>query len=131
MKIIKYKHNLRELFQKISRCSVVVIFISQFCSIIGSHREVYAQSVLDLPAPGSIVRISEGFFPPCLKGMKVDLENPLKFDFILDNGMTELTEEEVKREADRLIKYFLASLTIPEEDLWVNLSPYEKKQNYS
>ncbi|MDO8675766.1 MAG: hypothetical protein Q7K71_06610 [Candidatus Omnitrophota bacterium] len=26
----------------------------------------------------------------------------------------------------KLIKYFLASLTIPEQDLWVNLSPYEK-----
>ena len=25
-----------------------------------------------------------------------------------------------------MIKYFLASLTIPEKDLWVNLSPYEK-----
>ena len=26
----------------------------------------------------------------------------------------------------RLVKYFLAALTIPEKDLWVNLSPYEK-----
>ncbi|MDO8674486.1 MAG: hypothetical protein Q7K71_00005, partial [Candidatus Omnitrophota bacterium] len=26
----------------------------------------------------------------------------------------------------KLIKYFLASLTVPEKDLWVNLSPYEK-----
>ncbi len=25
----------------------------------------------------------------------------------------------------KLIKYFMAALTIPEEDLWVNLSPYE------
>ncbi|MFH0754896.1 MAG: hypothetical protein V2A70_10055, partial [Candidatus Omnitrophota bacterium] len=29
-------------------------------------------------------------------------------------------------ESQKLIKYFLASLTIKEEDLWVNLSPYEK-----
>jgi hypothetical protein len=29
-------------------------------------------------------------------------------------------------EANRLIKYFLAALTVPEKDLWVNLSPYEK-----
>ncbi len=27
----------------------------------------------------------------------------------------------LKQEATRLIKYFLASLTIPEKDLWVNL----------
>src|SRR5262249_36750514 len=29
-------------------------------------------------------------------------------------------------ESTKLIKYFLAALTIPEKDLWVNLSPYEK-----
>ena len=32
----------------------------------------------------------------------------------------------LRSESDKLIKYFLASLTIPEKDLWVNLSPYEK-----
>ncbi|MEI7999122.1 MAG: hypothetical protein WCH62_06430, partial [Candidatus Omnitrophota bacterium] len=36
------------------------------------------------------------------------------------------TQEELKAEATKLIKYFLASMTIPEKDLWVNLSPYEK-----
>ena len=37
-----------------------------------------------------------------------------------------LSPNELKVEATKLIKYFLASLTIPEKDLWVNLSPYEK-----
>ena len=31
-----------------------------------------------------------------------------------------------QRDASRLIKYFFAALTVPEKDLWVNLSPYEK-----
>jgi len=31
--------------------------------------------------------------------------------------------QELRTEATKLIKYFLASLTIPEKDLWVNLSP--------
>ncbi len=35
---------------------------------------------------------------------------------------------DLKQEANKLIKYFLASLTIPEKDLWVNLSPYEKNR---
>jgi len=35
---------------------------------------------------------------------------------------------ELKQEAAKLIKYFLASLTTPENDLWVNLSPYEKNR---
>ena len=32
----------------------------------------------------------------------------------------------MKSESRELIKYFLTSLTVPEKDLWVNLSPYEK-----
>ena len=31
----------------------------------------------------------------------------------------------LKDEASKLVKYFLASLTIPEKDMWVNLSPYQ------
>ena len=33
---------------------------------------------------------------------------------------------ELEAEATRLAKYFLAALTVPQEDLWVNLSPYER-----
>ena len=35
-------------------------------------------------------------------------------------------QEQLKQQANQLVKYFLAGLTIPEGDLWVNLSPYEK-----
>ncbi|MBF0593463.1 MAG: hypothetical protein HQL22_00695, partial [Candidatus Omnitrophica bacterium] len=39
-------------------------------------------------------------------------------------GSTEsTTTEETSR---RLVKYFLSSVTTPEKDMWVNLSPYEK-----
>ncbi len=37
-------------------------------------------------------------------------------------------QEQLKQQSTKLIKYFLASLTIPEKDLWVNLSPYEKNR---
>ena len=33
---------------------------------------------------------------------------------------------EKKEEYKSLVKYFLASLAIPDDDQWVNLSPYEK-----
>jgi len=77
------------------------------------------------------------FNPPILKGIKVHPDNPFRFDFILDkgdglsNGVIPakagiLNQEQLKQESTKLIKYFLASLTIPEKDLWVNLSPYEK-----
>ncbi len=88
---------------------------------------VYAQE-FSLPAPGTMVPLSHEFNPPILKGLKVHPDNPFQFDFILDKGDINLTNQVVKDESTRLIKYFLASLTIPEKDLWVNLSPYEKNR---
>ena len=70
--------------------------------------------------------LSPAFNPPVLKGIKVYPDNPLRFDFILDKGDDKFTDDQIKIDSTRLIKYFLASLTIPEKDLWVNLSPYEK-----
>jgi hypothetical protein len=84
---------------------------------------IYAQE-FTLPAPGAMVALSPTFDPPILKGIKVHPDNPFKFDFILDQGDSK--DANLKEESTKLIKYFMASLTIPEKDLWVNLSPYEK-----
>jgi len=81
-----------------------------------------------LPAPGVRVALSPAFNPPILKGIKVHPDNPFRFDFILDKGESQLSNNALKSESSKLIKYFLASLTIPEKDLWVNLSPYEKNR---
>src|SRR6266478_5663330 len=88
---------------------------------------VFAQDFY-LPAPGVMVRLSPEFNPPILKGIKVHPENPFWFDFILDKGDGGIANAQLKDESNKLIKYFLASLTIPEKDLWVNLSPYEKNR---
>src|SRR5580698_4428810 len=80
-----------------------------------------------LPAPGVMVPLSPEFNPPILKGIKVHPDNPFHFDFILDQGDSPGSGN-IASESTRLIKYFLASLTIPEKDLWVNLSPYEKNR---
>jgi serine/threonine protein kinase len=79
-----------------------------------------------LPAPGAMVRLSPPFSPPILRGIKVHRDDPFRIDFILDQGAGQLANPQLKAESTILIKYFLASLTIPEKDLWVNLSPYEK-----
>ncbi|MBF0386877.1 MAG: hypothetical protein HQL20_03360 [Candidatus Omnitrophica bacterium] len=91
-----------------------------------SNVPVYAQGVIQLPAPGTRLALSTAFAPPLLKGIKVYRNDPFRFDFILDKGDATATDEQVKTDSTRLIKYFLASLTVPEKDLWVNLSPYEK-----
>ena len=85
-----------------------------------------------LPKPGTMVRLSPAFNPPVLKGIKVHPENPFRFDFILDKGdfdnVGAYSNTPLRKESEKLIKYFLASLTTPEKDLWVNLSPYEKNR---
>ncbi|MDO8801770.1 DnaJ domain-containing protein [Phenylobacterium sp.] len=87
-----------------------------------------AQGGVFLPAPGVRVSLSPAFNPPVLKGLKVHPDNPFSFDFILDKGDSALGNDQLKEESSKLIKYFLASLTVPEKDLWVNLSPYEKER---
>jgi hypothetical protein len=79
-----------------------------------------------LPKPGSLVDLSPAYEPALLKGLTVHKDNPFLFDFILDTGHSQLGGKALKQESNRLVKYFFACLTIPEKDLWVNLSPYEK-----
>jgi len=60
--------------------------------------------------------------------MTVHPENPLQLDFIVDTGDNHLQGETLKSEANKLIKYFMATLTVPDNEMWVNLSPYEKSR---
>ncbi|MBF0384512.1 MAG: Maf family protein [Candidatus Omnitrophica bacterium] len=110
-------------FSAIVRCLLLTTFVST--AIIPNS---YAQSIdaISLPAAGAIVNPSGAFVPVLLRGLTVHPENPFRFDFIVDSGNTELNNDELKAESQRLVKYFLASMTIPKDDLWVNLSPYEK-----
>jgi len=98
-------------------------FITSF--IIPPQR-AYAQTVLNLPSPGTMVSLSPTFNPPIIKGITIHPENPLLFDFIVHPGDDHLEGQELKEESTKLIKYFMASLTVPEDQMWVNLSPYEK-----
>ncbi len=120
--LISRKQN-RLLF-RIGAFVTILSFLSN--SIILPSR-AYAQNALNLPAPGSMVTMSPGYAPVIIKAVTIHPENPLKFDFIVDLGKnTGMSERRLKEESSRLIRYFLASLTVPEKELWVNLSPYEK-----
>jgi hypothetical protein len=110
---------------------IILAFLSNTFSPIPMAR---AQE-FNLPAPGVMVHVSPEYNPAILKGLKVHPDDPFRFDFILDKGdsFSEAAQrnkagddQELRSESAKLIKYFLASLTIPEKDLWVNLSPYEK-----
>ncbi len=56
-----------------------------------------------------------------LHGLTIDSSNPFKINFIINKRRN----LHIKIEANKLINYFLAALTTPEQDLWVNLSPQE------
>jgi len=69
-----------------------------------------------------LVPVSPKYSCPVLVGLKLHPDNPQKIDFIFDTADKAKLDD---REAARLVKYFMAGLTIPSADLWVNLSPYE------
>jgi len=93
------------------------------------YSPVYGQMVdpmPHMPVPGVMIHLSPEYTPAYLKGITINPKNPLNFDFIVYKGDRELSQDQKKIEYNKLIKYFLASLTIPDDDQWVNLSPYEK-----
>ena len=120
---MKIKNN--PLYRIFSSILILIFGITVLCQ----SKPGYAQgidSLLNLPQPGTMVPLSEIYVPPMIKGIVIDPANPLHFNFIIDTGHAQLPGEYLDQEISKLVKYFLASLTIPEEDMWVNLSPYEK-----
>jgi len=101
--------------------AVIVLLNFLFFTIIPPG---YAQNI-QLPTVGTLVPLSPVFQPAVLRGIQVDPFKHLELKFIVDAGESGLTGEDLQSETNSLIHYFLASLAIPEKDLWVNLSPYE------
>ncbi len=99
---------------------VLLVFSS---SLMMPSSSVLAETVLSLPVPGTVVPTTGFFSPTMIQGVNLDPDNPLKFDFIIDKGETSLSDEDFRKESTKLIKYFLVSLTVPEDQMWVNLSP--------
>ncbi|MBF0531642.1 MAG: hypothetical protein HQL23_00930 [Candidatus Omnitrophica bacterium] len=83
---------------------------------------------LSLPEPGQMINVTGAFSLPRLIGVTLHPENPTQFDFLIDSGNDRLQGAAFKEESNKIIKYFLAALTVPETELWVNLSPYEKNR---
>ena len=75
-------------------------------------------ATLGLPKPTELVSTSKDYSHPVLKGIKIDPKNPFRLKFIIDTCSQDKVSEE---ELGQLVKYFLAALTIPEDELWVNL----------
>jgi hypothetical protein len=55
-----------------------------------------------------------------LKGLRIDPGSPFQFNFLFDS---KARENPSSCDTSRITDYFFAALTIPNDDIWVNLSP--------
>ncbi len=120
------KHkSLRGLFSRpeLSFCILIIFFVNGVDPIPQAQAGQVVVPVF--PAPGTMIALTPAYIPAHLMGMTIDPHNTLKFDFLIHKGEGDLSLAQKKQEYTKLVKYFLASLTIPDKDQWVNLSPYE------
>ncbi|MDP8265362.1 MAG: serine/threonine-protein kinase [Candidatus Aceula meridiana] len=81
---------------------------------------------LAMPPAGTRISPSQIYTPVLIKGIQIDPINPFNLDFIIDTGNSNLDDQALKKETERLVRYFLTALTIPDDEFWVNLSPFEQ-----
>jgi len=117
------------MYKRIISFTLIVCF---FLTSLGPLPKAYATLetpfMTSLPIPGTMINLSPAYEPVIIKGLTIHKDNPFLFDFIVDIGQDRVSGEPLKKEGEKLIKYFLASLAIPDKDVWVNLSPYEKNK---
>ncbi|MBF0522705.1 MAG: tetratricopeptide repeat protein [Candidatus Omnitrophica bacterium] len=114
---------IRSNILKIISLIILTIFIPQTL-----FAQVSFSGGLQLPTPGTMVPVTSATIPILIKGITLHPENPLRFDFIVNSGDTKAQDDAMKEAGLQQIKYFLAALTVPEKEMWVNLSPYEKNR---
>ncbi|MCP4653648.1 MAG: hypothetical protein GY858_09770 [Candidatus Omnitrophica bacterium] len=113
-------------FKAISALIVAAFLISTVTAYLTKTSTTYASVVDYMPLPTELINTTPHYNPATIHGVRFYADNPFKIDFIIDEGNSRFSNADLKSETSRLIKYFLAALTISEDDLWVNLSPHEK-----
>lgn len=84
---------------------------------------VSAQSAGVLMPALPVDPVIEGYNPMSIRGIKIYPDQPLRFDLLVDKGSSTFEGEALRHDIERLSRLFLASLAVPQEDMWVNLSP--------
>ncbi len=114
--------------RKVISIVILAAFISTSVKSPSYAQVVTVDQLPWMPKPGVRIQLSPEFTPAQLKGITIHRDNALMFDFIIQRGDKSLSDQQKQEEYKKLIKYFLASLAIPDDDQWVNLSPYEKNR---
>lgn len=121
------------IYKEIAFRQKITILVTIFCFLSSSLFPSFAAAqmsseLLSLPPVGSRLTLTSDYSPIIIKGLQIIPDQPLNINFIIDSGSDPLDSETVKAQSNKLIKYFLASLTVPQDRMWVNLSPYEKNR---
>ena len=102
--------------------TLLVVFLTQMCV-----PPVFAQEATSAARPPLLAMPTPAFSPAVLCGIKIDAKDPFRMEFLVDPGATASVLPAAQHEEFlKLVKYFLAAMAIPDKDMWVNLSPYEK-----
>ncbi len=104
-------------------CALVSMLTCQLSFAVPGVASTQASQGVALPEPGTLVMPSADFYAPVLKGVQIHPDQPFHFEFIVDQGDQSISLSQLEAESYRLIKYFMAALAVPEQDMWVNLSP--------
>src|SRR5277367_3567129 len=102
----------------------VLFFLQTFFIDLPAARADSA--LLSLPVSNQMMALSAPLRPVMLQGLRYDPQQPFQFQFILQQGDKSLPLDQLRDQGMNLVRYFMAAMTMPETDLWVNLSPYEK-----
>ena len=105
---------------KTAACLLLVSFV---LATIGGYA-----AVPQIEPRVNLTGLSRQTQPLLLKGLKIDPNDPLRLEFIIEQNDNNYDDVQLKSQGEQLIRYFLAALTVPASDLWVNLSPYEKER---
>ncbi len=115
------------LSKVISSLTILIFLLGNIIIPTNTYAEQIATPVF-MPPVGSMIGASEMYTPTIINGLIINPDDPLQFSFLVDAGDANLQGEAFKEESQRLVNYFMAGLAVPEDEIWVNLSPYEKNR---
>lgn len=96
-----------------------------FANQKASYADVFNRSLENITSIVKPVSLGVNDNLPVLKGINFDSKNPFSLQFYLDRQDKKVVN---KQDLHRMVKYFLGFLAIPQDKLWVNLSPYESNR---
>ena len=99
-----------------------------FYDIVPVFAQSYLPPVAYMPKPGVLLPVSQRSQPLLMRGVTFDPRDPLRIEFVISRGDRFYSLQETQESALRMAKYFLAGITIPSSELWVNLSPFESER---